>query len=89
MVAAIRSVELALGDGRKCPAPCELPNLAVVRKSVVAAHDLRAGDRLGRGDVAVKRPGSGIAPGELERVVGRRAARDIAADEVIDWHDLV
>ena len=88
MVRAIRSVEAALGDGRKRPALCELPNLPVVRKSLVAARDLRAGDRLGRGDVVVKRPGSGIAPGELDRVLGRCVARDIAADEVILWSDL-
>ncbi len=88
MVTAIRSVELALGDGRKRPAPCELANLTVVRKSVVAARDLRAGERLERGDVTLKRPGSGIAPHELEHVVGRHAARDIAADEMIGWQDL-
>ena len=88
MVSAIRSVELALGDGRKRPAACELPNLVVVRKSLVATRELRAGERLERGDVAVKRPGSGIVPGELERVLGRRAARDIAADQVIGWQDL-
>ncbi len=88
MVRAIRSVELALGDGRKRPAACELPNLVVVRKSVVATRDVRAGETIVRGDVVVKRPGSGIAPGDLDRVLGRRAARDIAADEVIDWSDL-
>jgi N,N'-diacetyllegionaminate synthase len=41
MVAAIRNVESALGDGIKKPALCELPNIPVARKSVVAARAVR------------------------------------------------
>ena len=88
MVSAIRNVELALGDGRKQPAPCELLNRQLVRKSIVAVRDLHAGETLRRSDLSVKRPGSGIPPSELERVIGRRAARDITADTLVDWQDL-
>lgn len=88
MVSAIRNVELALGDGRKRPAPCELPNLPVARKSIVAARAIAAGHELVAADLTVKRPGSGIAPAALEGLIGRRAARDIAADEVLTWSDL-
>ena len=60
MVNAIRHVEVALGDGIKGPAPCELPNISVARKSLVAARDLPAGHRLVAGDLDIKRPGSGL-----------------------------
>jgi sialic acid synthase SpsE len=33
----------------------------------------------------VKRPGTGIPPGELARALGRRLRRDVEEDEVIDW----
>lgn len=89
MVRAIRNVELALGDGRKRPAPIEVPNIVVARKSLVSARDLAAGQRLQAGDVVFKRPGSGIPPHELERVVGRTMATDVGADQVIGWEDLV
>lgn len=88
MVAAIRNVEQALGTGRKEPAPCEIPNILVARKSLVTARDLKAGQRIQPDDVVVKRPGSGILPSDLQLVVGRLVAEDIAADQVIQWSNL-
>ena len=58
----MRQVEAALGDGQKRPTPAELPTRAVARKSLVAARALRRGEALTAATVAVKRPGTGIAP---------------------------
>jgi N-acetylneuraminate synthase/N,N'-diacetyllegionaminate synthase len=88
MVRAIRSVESALGDGVKRPMPSEIDTRRVARKSLVAARALKAGDRIAIGDLASKRPGTGISPAELPRVLGLRLARDVAADEVIPWEAL-
>jgi N,N'-diacetyllegionaminate synthase len=85
LVAAVREVEASLGDGDKRPTPAEMSTRAVARKSLVAASALRRGETLTAGSVAVKRPGTGIAPGELGRALGRRLRRDVAVDEVIDW----
>jgi len=85
MVAAIRSVEACLGDGRKRPAPCERPNLAVARKSLVAGRDLPAGTVLVDGDLLIKRPGDGIPPAHQPHVVGLRLARSLRRDEVLRW----
>ncbi|HEU4369326.1 MAG TPA: N-acetylneuraminate synthase [Methylomirabilota bacterium] len=85
LVRGVRAVEAALGDGDKRPMPSELDTRAVARRSLVAARALPPGHRLGREDVAVKRPGTGIPPGELERVLGRRLARAVGADELLDW----
>ena len=88
MVRAVRNVEQALGDGIKRPAPCELGNRDVARKSLIAARALAAGETLRREDIAVKRPGSGIAPKYLQRVVGRVLKTDVGADEVLRWEQL-
>jgi N,N'-diacetyllegionaminate synthase len=88
MVSAIREVTLALGDGIKRPAPCEVANIPVARKSVVAARPIPAGVLISREDLTIKRPGYGIAPGDLDKVIGRRIASDLAADEVITWEML-
>jgi len=85
MVQAIREVSLALGDGIKRPAACELANIPIARKSVVTVRAVSAGAIITREDLAIKRPGNGIAPADLEKIVGRRAMRDLAADEVITW----
>jgi N,N'-diacetyllegionaminate synthase len=85
MVRAIRSVESALGDGVKRPMPSEADTRRVARKSLVAARALKAGERVAMADLASKRPGTGISPAELPRVLGLRLTRDVAADEVIPW----
>ena len=88
MVEAIRRVESALGDGVKRAMPSEIDTRRVARKSLVAVRALRTGERLAPADVTSKRPGTGISPAELPRVLGLRLTRDIAADEVIPWEAL-
>jgi N-acetylneuraminate synthase/N,N'-diacetyllegionaminate synthase len=84
-VRAIRSVEYALGDGVKRPMPSEAGRGAWRGKLV--AHALRAGERVAA-ETREKRPGTGISPAELPRVLGLRLTRDVAADEVIPWEAL-
>lgn len=88
LVRGIRIVERSLGHGRKEPTASEAETVAVVRKSVVAAHNLPAGALVERADLAMKRPGTGIPPGEASRVVGRRTRRSLTADELLSWIDL-
>jgi N-acetylneuraminate synthase/N,N'-diacetyllegionaminate synthase len=88
MVAAIRNVESALGNGIKVPAPCERQNILVARKSVVAAHDLPIGRRLRAEDLTIKRPGTGISPKFLQALIGRTLRTSVKEDEVINWNHL-
>src|SRR4030095_765823 len=88
MVRAIRAVESALGDGVKRPMPSEGDTRRVARKSLVAGRAPRDCERIAAGALASKRPGTGISPAELPRVLGLPLARDIAADEVIPWEAL-
>ncbi len=88
LVRGIRTVEAALGDGAKRPAASEMDTRRVARKSLVAARALRAGERLTADAVAIKRPGTGIPPADLERALGRRLRRAVAADEVVEWSAL-
>jgi len=85
LVRGIRNVEAALGDGEKRPMPSELDTRRVARKSLVAARPIRAGERLAKESIVIKRPGTGVSPAELDRALGRRVRRDLAADDVIDW----
>jgi len=85
MVRSIRIVESCLGDAEKRPRSSEEAGLRVGRKSLLAARDLAAGEPLGREDVAVKRPGTGIRPAHLEDALGRKLLRDVPRDEPLTW----
>lgn len=84
MVAAIRNVELALGDGKKRCSTSEQKNIAIARKSIVAARDIRAGEPFTPDNIAVKRPGTGINPMRWNDVLGSVAKRSFGADELIE-----
>jgi N,N'-diacetyllegionaminate synthase len=83
MVVAIRNIESALGDGIKRPSASELKNIPIARKSIVAATTIRAGEIFTQQNIAAKRPGTGLSPMRWDEVVGRRASRDFATDELI------
>lgn len=84
MVMAIRNIELALGDGVKRVTDSERANRDVARKSIVAARDIEAGEVLTEENLTVKRPGTGISPMRLRDILGSRAVRAFAADELIE-----
>ncbi len=87
LVAGIRAIEQALGNGRlEGPSAAEEQEMyRLARRSVIAARDIPAGTRIEREQLVVKRPGYGIAPKDIERVIGRVARVNIEADEVLTW----
>ncbi|MFP9135996.1 N-acetylneuraminate synthase [Devosia sp. XGJD_8] len=88
MVAAIRVVEAAKGDGVKAPRASELPVRNLVRRSITAAANIASGAEIRSADLVLLRPGNGIPPAGLDTVIGRKAARDIAAGQTLAWSDL-
>lgn len=84
MVKAIRNIEKAMGDGVKAPSELEKANIAVARKSIIAASNIKAGDILTEENLTTKRPGTGISPMRWNEVLGTRAVRDFAEDELIE-----
>ena len=75
--------------GSKRLLACERDVRSASRQSVVAARDLAAGEVLGARDLVVKRPGDGIEPWCVDEIVGRAVFRDIAADTLLGWGDIV
>jgi len=84
LVVGIRTIELALGSSDKVPAPDEMANRAVARRSVVAAKPIRAGEPIALGSLTCKRPGSGISPMEVWDLAGTSASRDYGIDDPIE-----
>ena len=84
MVAAIRNIEVALGDGIKRLTQSEARNKPVARKSLVANRAIKAGEVFNTQNLTTKRPGTGISPMRWDEVIGRMAPRDFAADELVE-----
>jgi N,N'-diacetyllegionaminate synthase len=84
LIAAVRNVELALGDGVKRLTASEAKNRPIARKSIVARRAIAAGEVLSDQNLTTKRPGTGISPMRWDDFVGSKAIRDFSADEFIE-----
>jgi len=80
-VEGIRTVEAALGDGRKKSRPVEAAVARVARRSLTAVRPIAAGAVIQDEDVAALRPAGGLQPDERSLIVGRKASRAITVGE--------
>ncbi len=83
MVASIRAVEVALGNGIKESRSSEKKNINIVRKSLVALRPISAGERFAENNLGVMRPGGGASPMEFWNWLGRVADRNYAPGEMV------
>lgn len=88
MVRQIRMVEQMLGSGEKKPAESELAVRELVRRSIVTRRPIPAGAVVQAGDLELLRPGTGIGPQHLPRVIGRRVKVAIPQGSMLAWDQL-
>ena len=90
LVRDLRRVPAALGDGEKRPLPSEEPALRKMGKVLVAARDLEPGHVLAEGDVVARSPADGgLAPYELDDLLGRTLGRALREDDPVTHDALV
>lgn len=88
MIEAIRDVESAMGDGIKRPMEQEEEVKKAARRSIVAKVDIPQGTTITEDMLGIKRPGTGIEPSYLYKVVGGVARSAIGRDEVVTMDKL-
>lgn len=88
VVRDLKRVRVALGDGVKATYPSEVAPLLKMGKKLVAATDLPANHVIRREDVAIKSPSDGLAPYELDHVIGKMTRRAMKEDENISFEDV-
>ncbi len=90
MVTGIREAQAALGDGcKRGPGPEEAKEMyRLARRSLIVVGDHPAGTVLSAEMLTRKRPGFGIAPRDLPKVVGRPLTIAVEHDDVLTWEML-
>ena len=84
MVRQIRELELAMGDGTKCPQPSEWNTRQAARQHVVAARDIAVGTVLKRDDLTTSRSGGhGLPATALWGLIGLTANQAYATGEPV------
>jgi len=84
MVNAIRNIEKALGSVDKIISASEQKNIAVARKSIVAATKISEGELFTEDNLTVKRPGTGISPMLWDTIIGCKANKTYQPEDMIE-----
>jgi N,N'-diacetyllegionaminate synthase len=88
IVTAMQEARVALGSGAKVCQSAEAVNVAASRRGLYTIRAMRAGETVRREDVAVLRPLSGLAPSQIDALIGVTLTRDIAAGAAFEASDL-
>lgn len=87
MIDSIRNISIILGSKTKKPNASEVIISKNVRKSLVAARDIKKGENFNEQNLAIKRPGTGVAPKYFDQIIGHIAKRNIRYDSQIKKND--
>ena len=83
MIEGVRKITVALGNGVKKVSASEKKNIKIARTSIVAAKEIKKGEKFTTKNLTIKRPGNGISPMQLFKVIGKIAKRNFSEDELI------
>lgn len=89
MVISIRNIELAIsGNGVKEASESEKKNINIARKSVHLKNDLSSGHIINIHDLIMKRPGDGISPMQVHKIIGKKILLDLKKDHKLNLKDI-
>jgi N-acetylneuraminate synthase/sialic acid synthase len=83
MVRDLRRTKAAMGDGIKKVYDSEVNPITKMGKKLVAARELPEGCTIRREDIAIKSPGDGLSPYEIDKVIGRVTRQPLKEDDDI------
>lgn len=89
MVKGIREIEAALGSTVRQFGPKELGQRKVHRRSIIVQRPIKTGEKFSEKNLIVKRPGIGIKPKYWDDIINTKARRDLKAEEILDWSDII
>jgi sialic acid synthase len=88
LVRDLQRTKVAMGDGIKRVYDSEVNPITKMGKKLVAARDLPAGHMIRREDIAIKSPGDGLQPYEIDKVIGRVTRAAMSEDDDITYESL-
>lgn len=83
MITYIRNIEKSLGSKNKTVTKSERGNIKIVRKSLFAKNKISKGEIFTFNNLTAKRPGTGISPMKLKKIIGKKSKKDFEKDELI------
>ena len=81
----IELIKTINGQYDKVPLDCEGESRKQARRSIIAKEEISEGTVVTEDMLTYKRPGTGISPVEIDKVIGKKAKTLIPEDELIKY----
>ena len=88
MVKKVRKAEQIYGNKRRIFKSSEKNVKSASRKSITAKRTIRKGENITKSKISFKRPGTGISPIYLDKIVNKKAKKDILKNNLILIDDI-
>ena len=83
LIRKIKLLEITLGSSKKKPTKSEKKNIPIARNSLVASQSIKKGDKFTLKNITAKRPGTGISPMSINKVLGKVSKKNFNYDDLI------
>lgn len=84
MVLSIRKIEQSFGSKMKFVSPSEKINKNLIRKSIFALKKINKDETFSNKNLTTKRPGNGISPMLITKLIGKKSKKNYKIDERIN-----
>ena len=88
MIKYISETEQMLGNYEKMPVGAEEETIKMGRRSILVKRDIKKGEVIKKDMLITKRPGTGIQPFDIDKIIGKIASFDLYKDHIISFDDL-
>ncbi|KKS66073.1 MAG: N-acetylneuraminate synthase [Parcubacteria group bacterium GW2011_GWC1_43_12] len=91
MIEQIRFLEKAINRAEKniLPGKRESEMRKIFRRSLVANEEIAGGSIITAAKLGIKRPGTGIPASQIEKVIGKKAKRNLEKNTILKFGDLI
>ena len=83
-----KKIKQIRGKNQKKVVNCELQSRKYARRSIVISKDIKKGERIVKSFLTTKRPGTGVTPNFIDRIIGKKAKKDLKSDHILRWSDI-
>ena len=84
----IKKIISILGTSKKKPIDIEINSRKYARRSIVIKKNLNKNYKLKLSDLIIKRPGTGVLPKFLNKIVGKKINKNLKEDHILKWGDI-
>ena len=87
MIDDIRTIEKSMGNGKKNPVSSEAETRIIQRRGIWTVNEIKKGEKINSENIKALRPYSGISASKYEKIIGKKATRNLKSHYALKEND--